>query len=459
MNTLFHYNLLIKTLNTFLDQYSNKPNYYKTNKSVLVSFFVTQYKKENKSLDALLLSKLFNKDLQALLNINSIKHKEEENINVSTLFPLDINFKSFEVNSIDDLHKNIKSVNASNDIDLDNNDIDFDAFKDDETLIVKEKHNSPTLFLDENIKSFEALKLTKEKIKDIDALKFFRKTNLEAFFDKDLKDKKRYEYASIYTKKNNINILRRFLKHMYNEFNSSEALNCLELIEEEYRLDLKSLKIEHISFNDFNVIKDYLLGEANKQKSFELEYDKSKTVDENRNALSRKFSKIRNLMALKLVVYAGIKSEELKNVRTNDIKKLKISYELKLKRRVEKDNESFRRLKILASLIDKELEFMNKYFEAFNRDNELLMVSSRKDFRVLDNKEISYFVHKLFNDLNITLPENSKAGLYILRHTFALNLIKEKRKLQTLRRRLGLVKTAMAKEYYDYYNLNFNNEA
>jgi len=224
----------------------------------------------------------------------------------------------------------------------------------------------------------------------------------------------------------------------------------IQYLEEHRRLDLDSIDIKPLSYKDFMTVRNYL--ESQKPERFFL--DHTKTIEENKTEMFQSFIKMRNMMALKLVVFAGIKSEEIKTLRINGIKKLKKSYEFELLIHRGKKKYEVRKTKMFMHHIRDEVLFLKQYFAAFGTPDNLIMVSSRNLEYSICNKDISYFVSKFFEKTQVKIPSSSKVGFYLLRHSYGLYLAKNGKHIQTIRKKMGLVKTDMAKLYVAYLKTN-----
>lgn len=272
------------------------------------------------------------------------------------------------------------------------------------------------------------------------------KNDFITYLDETLKINSKYDKASIYTQKTYVNVIKRFLKILYNNTNDFDVYNLIQYLEEHRRLDLDSISIKPLSFKDFTTARTFLLND--KLKGFT--YDESLTIEQNKTLMFSSFIQARNNFALKLVAFAGIRSEEIKTLRINGIRKLKKSYELTLLIHRGKKKYDSRRTKIFMHYIKDEVDFLKSYFEAFGAKDNLIMVSSRNVEYPVCNKDISYLVKKFLSSLNINPPKDSKVGFYLLRHSFGLLICKEGKHIQTIRKKMGLVKTDMAKLYLHY---------
>ena len=256
------------------------------------------------------------------------------------------------------------------------------------------------------------------------------------------KHKAKYNKDSIFTEKTLSGILRRFFQYTFEHYNLEEFSTFENELKNYKRYNLVSNRIKFINLNDFEIIKERLI---KKSQEIPIIFEKEKERKSPKN-----FVLARNLFVLKAFCLRGLKSEEMKDCRINDIGLKKISYQLRLLQRRGRNRDEYKYINIFKQLIEKEVNYLKAYFDAFGKTDNHILVSSRNLDEVMDNNNIAYIFKEFFTKeivQEIKLPDDYKLSSYLLRHSYGIYLASKYRSVQTIKRHLRLVKSKDAQMY------------
>ena len=197
----------------------------------------------------------------------------------------------------------------------------------------------------------------------------------------------------------------------------------LEYLSANYRFDLDDINVEVLSDEDEAKLRAHLLRSSKKS--------------------TKTFVEVRNALMVKLALMSGARLEEIRGVRFSYIEKKRSTYAVILRRGSEGARQKKRVVHLYHYMIHEEVEWLREH----HKGDEIFVT---KTMRPLANVEFKKALLSVLKGADIETAKYHRLGLGLLRHTYAVNLVLKGKKVETVRRKLGLVESKAARAYFIY---------
>lgn len=132
-----------------------------------------------------------------------------------------------------------------------------------------------------------------------------------------------------------------------------------------------------------------------------------------------------NRLIIKILLYSGIRADELVNIKSNDIYLENNSFHIKV---LGKGNKE----RITNINRDKIIDDFSSWISKHNGESDFLFMTLKK--KKISTQYLNIIMSEVFEEANLT---KGKMGPHILRHTFATNLYKETKDILLVKKALG----------------------